>query len=77
MQTIEGHLAHYVQDGQIKINELVEEEKIRMIEPVIRSSEDVSLTTLKAKLDPSVTFGEIRLVLAWVEHQKSSAHIHH
>lgn len=77
IQTIEGHLAHYVQQGIIKIDDLVSREKIVLIEPEAKNFSGGSMTTIKEKLGSNVSFGEIRLVLAWVEHQRSAAHINH
>jgi len=76
-QTIEGHLSYYVQQGAIGIEELVNKEKIGMIEPEAMNFSGGSITSLKEKLGSEVSFGEIRLVLAWIEFQKSSAHINH
>lgn len=71
-QTIEGHLAHYVSLGEIKIDELVSREKLVIIEPAIAEFESgVSLTTIKEKLGDAASFGEIKLVLAWRDFEKS------
>lgn len=77
IQTIEGHLAHYVRYGQIKIEDLIGREKIVLIEPVVKNFAGGSITPIKEKLGSDVSFGEIRLVLAWVEHCRSSSHINH
>jgi hypothetical protein len=69
--TIEGHLAHYVQLGILHVNELVAKEKFVLIEPVIQTFEGGSITPLKEQLGESVSYGEIRLVLAWKEFEKS------
>ena len=77
-QTIEGHLSYYVQTGEIKIEELVSREKFLLIEPVIKGFHEGTLTSIKEKLGESVSYGEIRLVLAWQQFQKNlSSHIHH
>jgi ATP-dependent DNA helicase RecQ len=70
-QTIESHLAHYVSLGEIKIDELVSREKIFLIEPALENFDGLSITTLKQKLDNSISFGEIKLVLAWKEFEKN------
>ena len=70
-QTIEGHLAHYVSRGEIKINDLVSAEKISMIERVVRTFSGGSLTPIKEKLGNKISFGEIRLVMAWLGYQKN------
>ncbi len=71
IQTIEGHLAHYVQIGDIDINELVSREKLVLIEPAIKEFNGGSITPIKEKLGSAVSFGEIRLVIAWSAFQKS------
>ena len=77
IQTIEGHLAHYVQQGSIMINDLLAEERMSMIEPQLKNFSGGSIAGIKDKLGSSVSFGEIRLVLAWMEYQKSPTHINH
>lgn len=77
LQTIEGHLASYVQSGDIKIEELVSREKIVLIEPLVKNFTGGSVTPIKERLGSDVSYGEIRLVLAWINHQKLSAHIDH
>ncbi|HLG39473.1 MAG TPA: helix-turn-helix domain-containing protein, partial [Chitinophagaceae bacterium] len=71
IQTIEGHLAHYVSAGDINIEELVSREKVLLIEPVVKNFEGGSITPIKEKLPNDIGFGEIRLVLAWKEFQKT------
>ncbi len=63
IQTIQGHLAEFVQIGEINIEELVSREKLLIIEPAIASSE--SITAVKEKVGNEINFGEIRMVLAW------------
>ena len=76
-QTIEGHLAHFVEIGEIQISELVSREKIVLIEPVLKNFQGGNITHIKGKLGSDVSFGEIKLVLASLEFQKnSSSHKH-
>jgi len=70
-QTIEGHLAHYISTGEINISELVSREKILLIEPAAKTFSGGSLTPIKGKLGSDISFGEIKLVIAWVEFQKN------
>ncbi len=72
-QTIEGHLAHYVSIGEINIEELVSKEKISLIEPYTKEVNGRSITTIKEKLGSKISFGEIRLVLAWLAFKKGSS----
>ena len=69
-QTIEGHLAHYVEQGEINIEELVSREKLLLIEPVIKDFTGGSIAPVKEKLGNSISFGEIKLTIAWNQFQK-------
>jgi len=73
IQTIEGHLAHYVRLGEIDIKRLVNEEKIKEIDNVAKAFEGNSITSLKEKLGNGISFGEIKLVLAWLDFKKDSS----
>ncbi len=69
--TIESHLAYYVFTGNINnISELVNPEKITLIEPEIRNLSGKSITAVKEKLGNVVSYGEIRLVMAWLDRKK-------
>jgi len=76
-QTIEGHLAHFVERGFVKIEDLVSREKIILIEAAAIGLKDKPITQLKEKLGSKVGFGEIRLVLASIEYNNSSPHKDH
>ncbi|MDP4262463.1 MAG: helix-turn-helix domain-containing protein [Bacteroidota bacterium] len=73
IQTIEGHLAHYVSIGEIKIEELVSPGKIVLIQPAIKNFQGGPVTLIKEKLGNDISYGEIRLVLASQEFQRSLA----
>jgi len=71
--TIESHLAHFVSIGEIKIEELVNREKIVIIEPALESHDmSLGLAPLKEKLGSNISYGEIRLVLAWKEFEQTN-----
>jgi hypothetical protein len=70
-QTIEGHLAYYVQRGEINIEELISREKLLLIEPAIKNFNGGSITPIKEQLGSAVGFGEIKLVIAWSEFKNS------
>ncbi|MEJ0106194.1 MAG: helix-turn-helix domain-containing protein [Bacteroidota bacterium] len=72
VQTIEGHLAHYVANGEININELVTQEKLLLIAPMINDFNGGSITPIKEKLGDAISFGEIRLVIAWQQYKKNT-----
>lgn len=69
-QTIEGHLAFYVAQGEIRIEELLPQEKITLMEPLIKDFTGTSITAIKEQFGDEVSFGEIRWMLAWQEYQK-------
>jgi ATP-dependent exoDNAse (exonuclease V) alpha subunit len=70
-QTIESHLTYYVQEGVIPINELLSSEKQLLIESAIKDFHGGPVTPIKEKLGNDITYGEIRLVLAWLAFQKN------
>ncbi|HVT85699.1 MAG TPA: helix-turn-helix domain-containing protein [Chitinophagaceae bacterium] len=70
VQTIEGHLAYYVRNGSIKIDELVSADKLALVVPAIKEINGSSLIPIKEKLGDTISFGEIRLTLAWLAFQK-------
>ncbi|MEM8939917.1 MAG: helix-turn-helix domain-containing protein [Bacteroidota bacterium] len=67
--TIEGHLAQYVENGAIPIEDLVDAKKVEKIKEVLES-EAAGLGKIKSKLPKTYSYGEIRLVIA---HQKMSS----
>ncbi len=62
-QTIEGHLAAFIEKGLIEITSLVSKEKFESISSVMKDRGEKTLTELKPLL-PNATFGEMRLVEA-------------
>jgi len=69
--TIEGHLAHYVSQGNISIEDLVSKEKILLIEPLAKKIEGNAVNPLKQQLGNDVSYGEIKLVIASLEYLKN------
>jgi hypothetical protein len=66
--TIETHLAHFVSTGEININEFLSTEKVNKISLAIEEFEEgTSLTSIKEKLGDSISYGAIRMVMAWKE----------
>ncbi len=65
--TIEGHLSHYIQTGELDVLDFVTEEKLPAIKDAIESYGDERLGPLKEVLGENYSYGEIRAVLAWVK----------
>ncbi len=62
--TIEGHLAHFVEMGELSIDRLVSSEKRRIIEGELARNPVSSLKDAKDALGDEVSYGEIKLVQA-------------
>lgn len=66
--TIENHLASFVASGEVDINSLVSLSHQKIIAGVIRSFRKAyTLTEVKNLLPDDYTYGEIRIVQAWME----------
>ncbi|MGD9367499.1 MAG: helix-turn-helix domain-containing protein [Desulfobacteraceae bacterium] len=66
--TIEGHIAFFVSRGEVDIGRLVDDEKRQRIEAKLAEMETASLKALKTALGDDVSYGEIKLVQAHLEH---------
>ena len=62
--TIESHLAYYVEAGQLNVTDLVPAAKIPVITNVVQRLGSYPLSPLKEVLGESVSYGEIRAVIA-------------
>ena len=74
VSTIEGHMAYYVEMGEINIEELLTREKLLLIEPALNDFTGGSIKPVKEKLGDAISFGEIRLTIAWHQFQKGNGH---
>lgn len=68
--TIEGHLAFYVQQGSLSIEQVMDASKIPTIQKVIEQVGGKALSPIKEKLGDAYSFGEIRMVMAYLERVK-------
>jgi len=64
--TIEGHLSHFVQTGEIDVLDFVHEYKIPAIKEAVESYGGERLAPLKEILGDDYSYGEIRAVVAWL-----------
>ncbi|NLC70957.1 MAG: AAA family ATPase [Desulfuromonadaceae bacterium] len=64
VSTIETHLAFFVENGELKIEALVADEKRQKLAKAIHRAPRSSLKELKLALGDDCSYGEIRLVLA-------------
>ena len=72
IQTIEGHLAYYVGRGDLGIDKLLSPEKLLAIEEAIKGHSEKSITPIKEKVGSSISFGEIRIAMAWYQFHRNN-----
>ncbi|PKQ45016.1 helix-turn-helix domain-containing protein [Confluentibacter flavum] len=60
--TIQGHLVHFIPTGEVKITDLMPEEKYEELKIIIQQTTFDSLTELKNKIDDKFTYNEMRMV---------------
>lgn len=66
--TIVGHLEYYIRAGKIRVEQFMLMDKIRAIASyILEHGKEGGLTSIKEALDESVTYDEIKLVLAQLE----------
>ncbi|PTN09254.1 helix-turn-helix domain-containing protein [Mangrovibacterium marinum] len=67
VSTIEGHLARHIETGELELSQLVDPEKINKIENYLTEHPDSSLNDVRSAMDNAFSFGEIRMVQAWLK----------
>jgi hypothetical protein len=70
VSTVEGHLAFFVAQGELAIGNVVAGEKRRAIEQKIAGTQATSLRELKTALGDDCSYGDIRMVLAHLNHRE-------
>jgi len=65
--TIEGHLAHFIPTGEVKITDIMPKKKYLELKKVMKSKTFESLTDIKNQIDDKFTYSEIRLVAKELE----------
>ena len=68
IDTIYSHLTYLIRNNFISASNLISEKKKRVILPVIKRSQDGSLKSMKSELPEDITYNEIRIVLAALNH---------
>jgi hypothetical protein len=64
-KTIEGHLAHFIEKGELDIAEFLNDAELNEIIPVIEKSSNLSLTPLKEKLNHKYDYGVLKMAVAY------------
>jgi ATP-dependent DNA helicase RecQ len=71
-QTISGHLARFIESGDLKADELVTKDKISYIKNLIDKYGTSSLKLLKENAGDDITYDEIKFVLSDIRASNSS-----
>ncbi len=70
--TIEGHLAQAIKLGSIEIEQLIPMEEVKELAqhfPAVIEQEYAQLNAIKEKVSSDVSFGKLKMVLAWLQKQ--------
>lgn len=73
--TIEGHLAHFIGEGELSIFDLIEETDVRAIEAFFLERQTTASSEAKAHFGDRFSYGQIKMVLKYMELEKSDQHI--
>lgn len=68
--TIENHLAFFIATGEVKVTDLVAEEKIHRIKEAIGRHGSIALKPLKDELGDNYSYGEIRAVIEEMKRER-------
>lgn len=69
--TIEGHLASFIESGDIKITELMPEETYLELKKLMETTPFEGFSDLKTKIDDKFTYSELRMVFAAMNSKES------
>ncbi len=69
ISTIEGHLCHFVEQGELSIDQILDPQKKKLIERCLKDFPDKRFGEIKHELGGDVSYGEIKIVIA---HQKNT-----
>lgn len=72
--TIFGHLAKFVESGEVQVKDLISEAHFNELTELIPKQSFEDLTELKNQLDPKYSYNEIRVVLSSLSN-RSGAHV--
>ncbi len=71
ISTIEGHLARAIKQGLIRVDEVMTNVEAKVIAEYFPDNlEDVKLTHIKEIAPPEISYGKLRMVLAWLERDR-------
>jgi len=68
ISTVESHLAGFILTGEISISELIKDEKLKYMLPVIENNRNKLLSEIKHILPDECTYSEIRAILNHIKY---------
>lgn len=68
--TVEGHLAFYIERGELDIEKVIQSSRIVSIQQAIEKTDGIALAPVKGLLGDSYSYGEIRMVMSHLEAQR-------
>jgi hypothetical protein len=68
LATIENHLAHFIETGQVTASSLISSERLTLLTERITAMPKKQLKEIKESLTVDASYGEIRIVLAHLKH---------
>ena len=70
--TIESHLSKAIRQDLIQLEEVIPLDEIKEIVKVFpKTSNDFRLSSIKDKLPPEISYGKLRMILAWLQKSKN------
>jgi len=71
ISTIESHFAQAIKENLIQIDEVMQIDQAKKIaEYFPKEFNEVRLTSIKEKTPEDITYGKLRMVLAWLQKEK-------
>jgi hypothetical protein len=67
VSTIENHIAHYIDSGELNILDFVSKEKADVIADLINDNQNLSITEIRNALGKNYSYSEIRLIMNHIE----------
>ncbi|MEZ4959306.1 MAG: helix-turn-helix domain-containing protein [Saprospiraceae bacterium] len=68
--TIEGHLAHFIEKGELEITDLLDKEKVDEIAHFFTENNTVATSAAKEHFGDKYSYGELRMVLGWLKRKE-------
>lgn len=71
LSTIEVHLAFYIEQGKLSIEEIMDVSKVSAIQQIVKKFDGTALAPIKEQLGEDYSYGEIRMVMSYLKNVES------